>query len=83
MEQKNFLLILLIFLINASLTFEESCQKISCTSSLTNGMCIKVLSLTSLFQECPTGTICAPESDDPITDAYCVENKINNFLCRK
>ena len=79
MEQKNFLLILLIFLINASLTFEESCQKISCTSSLTNGMCIKVLSLTSLFQECPTGTICAPESDDPITDAYCVENKINNF----
>jgi hypothetical protein len=72
-------LILLIFLINSEFTCEESCQKITCTSSLTNGVCIKVLSLTSLFQECPTGQICAPESDDPIQDAYCVENKINNF----
>ena len=79
MEPKNFFILLLIFIINTNLTFEESCQKITCTSSLSNGMCIKVQSLESLFQECPAGQICAPDSDDPIQDAYCVESKKNNF----
>ena len=79
MEQKFYFFILLIILIDTKFTKEQSCQKIECSSSLPNDICIKVESLTSLFQECPTGKVCAPNTDDPIEDAKCIDSKPNNF----
>ena len=79
MEQKFYFFILLIILINTNFTKEQSCQKIECSSSLPNDICIKVESLTSLFQECPAGKVCAPNTDDPIEDAKCIDSKPNNF----
>ena len=79
MKEKILTLILLIFLININITLGESCQKIECSTTLPKDTCIKVSSLVSLFQECPEGKICSPDSDDPINDASCVDYKKNNF----
>ena len=79
MKQKYFIHLLLILIINTSFTLEESCQKIECSTSLPKNTCIKVLELTSIFQECPEGQICSIDSDDPIQDASCVAYKKNNF----
>ena len=81
MSKNIFFFIILILGINSLFPKEsDSCQKIQCTtSSLTQDMCIKVESSTSLFQECPSGKICNPEIDDPIQDALCITYKENDF----
>ena len=80
MSKKLFLFILLLITTNSLIPKESnSCQKIECSSSLSEGYCIKVESSTSLFQECPSDQKCSPESDDPIQDAKCVPSKQNDF----
>ena len=79
MVKKIFIYLVLIIFINIGFSTSESCQKIQCSESLPQDTCIKVTNDISFFQECPSGKICSPDSDDPISDANCVEEKKNNF----
>ena len=76
MIKKPLIFILLIFFIKSQIPTLDSCQKIQCSNSLEEDACIQVESTTSFFKECPKGKICDIESDDPIKNSKCIENKI-------
>ena len=76
MIKKPLIFILLIFFIKSQIPTWDSCQKIQCSNSLEEDTCIQVEFTTSFFKECPTGKICDIESDDPVRNSKCIENKI-------
>ena len=76
MVNKFLLFIIIINIINSQFPTEDSCQKIQCSNTLDNDICVKVEFKTSYFRECPNDEICDLEFDDPIQNSKCIKNNI-------
>ena len=74
MVEKYLIFIFLIFLLNAEYSLEDTCQKIQCSDSLSDGVCVLVDNDTSYFKECPSGDICEIQFDDPVQNSSCTSN---------
>jgi hypothetical protein len=70
----KYLIFIIIIIINFEISLEDTCQKIECSNSLSDEICVQVNGETSYFKECPSGEICEIEFDDPVLNSECKPN---------